>query len=328
MSSSLSPPAPSSSPLISSPLLSLPPDAAMLVLQGLTLKNARRFVLTTSSATRHAYEEGLTLAHGSKLWSDPALRRLRRFVPAVAFYEGPCERASSWSTLYPEGYKLCKKRVKTMLKRAGLEGTDWDWEYTDRALFDVKAITPPGWAAEREWGYARLSALLQATKCDVCKKHGVRYQCAPCGKLLCAYCAIWCDGDVERRGSKCPFAMCPADYNAVDPEGDHDETDDDSEEDGGAKNKRKHKHKRKRKPKPKPALYVDPDGYGGDDRVGACPQHERAAQRARDAGGRWWVDDDEWGEDEEEERFKRLVGGEVVRVQCSQDSDDLDEGRY
>jgi hypothetical protein len=300
MSSSVDPVSASASAGSVSPppllLLSLPHGPASLVLQCLEVKEARRFVLTTSVAVRNVLEGPLSLAFGSKAWFRPAKRLLDRFEPGILYFE-------SWARCRPRrAYKRCKNHVKRMLERAGLQGTDWEWTFHDRAVENVEAVLPAG-CEEDSWNYARLSSFLQATKCDACKRYMAKGQCAPCGKLLCPRCQYSCDGDVHGLDSRCPFAMCPDDYEEADPflDGFYDSfmPMDDVYVQGEEE-------------KPVPALtqwttngeLLDPD----DVMIGVCPHHRDRAGRIPHAALAHFLNDDD------STRRKRLVGGQIVRA--------------
>lgn len=99
-----------------------------------------------------------------------------------------------------------------MLERAGLQGMDYQWEYDGRAVESLEAVLPAGMEGG-EWDSARLSAVVQAVKCDVCKRPGISSQCAACGKLLCRWCWRSCDGYSRDKRIHCPFVLCDDDYN-------------------------------------------------------------------------------------------------------------------
>lgn len=199
-------------PLPPSLLLSLPTSPAMMVLEALHLRHARRFTVMTSKAIRDAYREPLSIHWNSKKLRSAVSIRFRQFKPAIAFYDGPHEyHAQPWSDRYPLAYQACKERVARMLEEAGLQGTEWKWEGTSRSVSDLKVAMPAGWT-KGKWSFARAGPILEAIYCDVCARRSGKFQCAACGKLLCKDCSKRCRG-VDARA--CGFAMCRSDYETA-----------------------------------------------------------------------------------------------------------------
>lgn len=186
---------------------SCPAVVLAMIFSRLSSSEIVRFSTRVSSGISNA------LAHEADLWPRVVRDKLRRLVPAEAFFDGPTNESYDslqgvlMSALYADEAATAATALGAAIERAGTAALGAAWTYRTgaptrrHALFEgsERRMTLVSSDVRVPMGAASLAdfcAWAVAFTCVSCGTHGsVARQCAACGILVCIECAVRCGVD-------------------------------------------------------------------------------------------------------------------------------------